>query len=166
VSFSTTSLWDKRGRIANTLAALSEEPVRVLLSTGDAADTAALPSNVTAQAFVPHGQVLPLAALMVTHCGHGSVTACLAHGVPLVGLPNPAADQPFLAKRIEELGAGVALPGDAGADEIRTAARNVLGQPSFREAASGLGAVIRSMPGASGAAIELEALSRAGSRLA
>lgn len=96
---------------------------------------------------------------MVTHCGHGTVTACLGHGVPIVGLPNPAADQPFLAARVEQLGAGVALAGEAGPADIRAAARKVLGQPTYRAAAGRLATIIRASVGAAGAAAELEQLS-------
>ena len=165
VAFSTTKFWDKRGRIENTLAALADEPVRVLLATGEPPYAGPLPPNATAQQFVPHETVLPAAALMVTHCGHGTVTACLEHGVPIVGLPNPVADQPFLAARIQELGAGIALDGESGAEAIRTAVRDVLSQASYKEAARGLGTTIRNMPGAIGAATELEHLALAGSRL-
>jgi UDP:flavonoid glycosyltransferase YjiC (YdhE family) len=101
VSFTTTRLWDQRGRIRNTLAALSDEPVRLLVSAPDAANITPLPANAAARQFVPHELVLPSAALTVTHCGHGTVAASLAHGVPVVGLPNPAADQPYLAARLE-----------------------------------------------------------------
>jgi len=160
VSFSTTQLWDRRGRIQRTLEALASEPVRVLVATGEPSWASPLPPNAVAQQFVPHDEVLPAAALMVTHCGHGSVTACLAHGVPMVGLPNAAADQPFLAARIQELGAGIALDGESGPEAIKAAALQVLGRPSYREAARRLGAVIDTMPGAAGAATELEHLAR------
>ena len=165
VSFSTTRLWDKRSRIENSLEALASEQVRVLLATGEPPYTGPLPPNAVAQQFVPHDQVLSAAALMVTHCGHGTVTVCLAHGVPIVGLPNPAADQPFLAARIQEIGAGIALDGESGPETIRTAAREVLSQPSYKEAARGLAAMIRAMPGATGAAAVLEQLALAGSSL-
>ena len=158
VSFSTTKFWDQRGRIRNTLAALSEEPVRVLVSAANAADTTPLPPNATARRFVPHRLVLPRAALTVTHCGHGTVTASLAHGVPVVGLPNRAADQPFLAARLAELGAGVALDGESEPDVIRSAAREVLSQPSYRDAARRLSEVIQRTPGPTGAAADLERL--------
>ncbi|MDQ3515155.1 MAG: hypothetical protein M3403_00055 [Gemmatimonadota bacterium] len=163
VSFSTTRLWDQRGRIRNTLAALSDEPVRVLVSAADASDITPLPANATVRRFVPHGLVLPSAALTMTHCGHGTVTASLAHAVPVVGLPNPAADQPFLAARVEQLGAGLALDGESGPEAIRIAARKVLSQPAYKEAARGLADVIRAAPGATGAAGELEQLALAGS---
>jgi MGT family glycosyltransferase len=165
VSFSTTRLWDQRGRVRNTLDALSDEPVRVLVSSVAAAGITPLPDNAATRRFVPHGLVLPGAALTVTHCGHGTVAASLAHGVPVLGLPNPAADQPFLARRVEQLGAGIALDGEAAPAAIRSAARQVLHEPSYADAARHLGDVIQSMPGAIGAAVLLEQLALAGSSL-
>lgn len=158
VSFSTTKLWDLLGRIRNTLAALGDEPVRLLVSAAEAADIGPLPGNATARQFVPHELVLSSAALTVTHCGHGTVTRSLAYGVPIVGLPNRAADQPFLAGRLQELGVGLALDGDSEPAAIRSAALEVLREPSYRAAAAGLADAIRRAPGAAGAAAELEQL--------
>jgi UDP:flavonoid glycosyltransferase YjiC (YdhE family) len=158
VSFTTTRIWDQRGRIRNTLDALEAEPVRVLVSGADPSDVAPLPPNAAVRQFVPHALVLPSVALTVTHCGHGTVAASLAHGVPIVGLPNPAADQPFLAARVQALGAGLALNGDAGPEEIRAAVGEVLTQPSYKAAACRLADAIRAAPGPSGAADELEQL--------
>jgi UDP:flavonoid glycosyltransferase YjiC (YdhE family) len=160
VSFSTTQLWDPAGRICNTLAALGSEPVRVLLIAGANSLPLALPDNTTVRPFVPHAEVLPSVSVTVTHCGHGTVTASLAHGVPIAGLPYPAADQPFLAARIQALGAGLALDGESSPTLIRTAVRDLLEQPSFREAASRLALAISLAPGAAGAADVLEALAR------
>jgi MGT family glycosyltransferase len=156
VSFSTTGFWDQRGRIRHTLTALADEPVRILVSTSDPWDLASLPANAALRSFIPHASVLPSAAVTVTHCGHGTLAASLAHGVPVVGLPNRAADQPFLARRAQELGAGVALDGEATPEEIRTAVRAVLATPSYAAAARGLAAAIAASPGAAGAAMELE----------
>ena len=89
---------------------------------------------------------------------HGTVTASLAHGVPIAGLPYPAADQPFLAARIQALGAGLAMDGDSIPAIIRSAVRDLLDQPSFREAAARLAKAIRLAPGAAGAADVLEDL--------
>ena len=166
VSFSTTRLWDQTGRIRKTLAALGDEPVRVLVSSAEAETLPPLPANAIARRFVPHALVLPAAAATVSHCGHGTVTASLAHGVPIVGLPNPAADQPFLALRIQELGAGLALDGESDAESIRSAVSQVLSQASYRDAARRLGDAIRATPGAAGAAFELEQLALTGSVLA
>ncbi len=156
VSFSTTRFWDQRGRIRRTLGALADEPVRVLVSAPEAADLDPLPVNAVVRPFVPHALVLPHAALTVTHCGHGTTTASLGHGVPLLGLPNKVADQPFLAQRVQQLGAGRALDGEAEAVEIRAAAREILSRPSYAAAARELSTAIAASPGAAGAAAELE----------
>ncbi|GAC1638635.1 MAG: glycosyltransferase [Candidatus Dormibacteraceae bacterium] len=160
VSFSTTRLWDPAGRIRNTLAALAGEPVRVLLIANGDSLQQGLPDNVTTRTFVPHGEVLPVVSATVTHCGHGTVTASLAHGVPIAGLPYPAADQPYLAARIQALGAGVAMDGESSPAIINSAIRTLLDQRSFREAAERLGRKIRAAPGAAGAADVLEQLAR------
>jgi MGT family glycosyltransferase len=160
VSFSTTRMWDQASRIRNTLAALAEEPVRILLIANANSLPPELPDNATVRPFVPHAEVLPSVSATVTHCGHGTVTASLGHGVPIAGLPNPAADQPFLARRIQALGAGLAMDGESSPDIIRVAVRDLLDQPSFREAADRLGRAIRAAPGAAGAADVLEQLDR------
>lgn len=158
VSLSTTRLWDAASRIRNALAALAGEPVRVLVIAGLDSLPPELPDNATARRFVPHAQVLPMVSTTITHCGHGTVTASLAHGVPIVGLPYPAADQPFLAARIQSLGAGIALDGESSPAIIKSAVRDLLDQPSYREAAARLGRIIRATPGAAGAADVLEQL--------
>jgi MGT family glycosyltransferase len=164
VSFSTTRMWDPAGRIRNTVAALAGEPVRVLLIASEDSLQMELPDNVTMRTFVPHGEVLPSVSATVTHCGHGTVTASLAHGVPIAGLPYPAADQPYLAARIQALGAGVAMDGESTPAIIRSAVRDLLDQPSFRDAAARLGRTIRAAPGPAGAADVLEKLARHQSR--
>ncbi len=161
VSFTTTRLWDQSTRIRNTLEALSEEPVRVLVVAAHPDDYQQLPANAAIRRFVPHGLVLPTTALTITHAGHGTVAASLAHGVPLVALPNPAADQPFLAATLQRLGAGLALDGAAGPETIRDAVHEVLRQPSYAQAARRLADVIRAAPGVSLAAAELERLADA-----
>lgn len=82
--------------------------------------------------FVPHASVLPHAAVTVTHAGHGTVAASLSHGVPLVALPNLAADQPALAGQVAKLGAGIALDGErATPGEIADACRRVLADGAY-----------------------------------
>jgi len=160
VSFTTTAHWDQSGRIRNTLEALAGEALRVLVLASQAMDLPAIPTNAAIQRFVPHVLVMPSAAITVTHAGHGTVAASLAHGVPLVALPNPMADQPFLAAKLQELGAGLALDGESGPAAIRTAVQEVIGQPSYAKAAANLAAAIRGAPGVAGAADELERLAR------
>jgi MGT family glycosyltransferase len=158
VSFSTTGLWDQTGRIRNALEGLAGESVRVLVSAAQTMDLGPIPDNAAIRSFVPHQLVLHGAAVTVTHAGHGTVAASLAHGVPLVALPNPAADQPFLAARVQQLGAGRAIDGESGPTAIRTAVREVMTNPSYGAAAAQLAIAIRAAPGVGGAVVELERL--------
>ena len=161
VSFTTTGLWDQRGRIRNTLDALRDEPVRVLVTAADPGDIGVIPTNVAIRPFVPHAAVLPSSPVTVTHAGHGTVSASLAYGVPIVALPNASADQPFLAATLQRLGAGLALDGEAEPDAIRSAIWAVMTQPSYVAAAKTLAAAIRATPGVKGAATKLERLALA-----
>jgi MGT family glycosyltransferase len=156
VSFSTTGLWDQSGRIRNTLEALADEPLRVLVSASQSIELGSVPVNAAIRRFVPHERVLQSVAATVTHAGHGTVSASLAHRVPVVALPNAAADQPFLAAMLQKLGAGIALDGEAEPAAIRTAVKAVVGEPSYVAAAGRLAGAIASAPGAPGAADELE----------
>jgi UDP:flavonoid glycosyltransferase YjiC (YdhE family) len=159
-SFSTTNAWDQTSRIQRTLDALAGSRYRVLVTTGTADVTGlSVPENAVLVAYVPHDEIMPHATVTITHAGHGTVAASLAHGLPLVCLPNRAADQPALAARVEKLGAGRALDGEAATlDDIAEAVNEVLTQISYVAAARRLAAEIAGMPGASIAATHLEAL--------
>ncbi len=160
VSFSTGPYWDQESRIRRTLNAFAQVDCRIVATTGTADPNAIpVPANAVVVRHVPHQIVLPFASLTVTHAGHGTVAASLRHGVPMLCLPNPVADQPILATHVQELGAGLALDGDAGAvDEIRCAGERILGDRSFSAHARKLAAAIHSSPGALGAADRLELL--------
>ncbi len=162
VSFASTLAWDQRSRIERTLEALGGWPYRVLLTTSrtDLRDLS-VPDNAAVLQHVPHHDVLPQVSVMVSHAGHGSVLTALAYGVPLVCLPNPVADQPGIAHQVEALGAGRALDGDnATAEEIATAVREVLGEPSYAVEARQLAALISRTTGAASAADRLAQLTR------
>lgn len=153
VSFSTGQAWDQRSRIQRTLDALDDGGYRVLVTTGLAGIPGiTVPGDAALVPFVPHASVLPHAAITVTHAGHGTVAASLAHGVPLVALPNLAADQPALAQRVAELRAGIALDGDsASAGEIAAACRRVLADDDYAKGARRMQEVIAAYPGGGGA---------------
>jgi MGT family glycosyltransferase len=158
VSFSTTGFWDQRGRIRNALEALADEPVRVIVTAREAKEFGAVPPNVSILPYLSHAAVLPEANVTITHCGHGTVTASLSQGVPLVGLPNDGADQPFLAKRLAELGVGVFLDGESSPKHIRDAVRSVLTDARYARAARRLRDSIATLPGLQGAVKELEGM--------
>jgi MGT family glycosyltransferase len=91
--------------------ALRDEPVRVLLTLGEAYGKAALPDapNVTAVDFVPHAAAMARAAVVVTHTGMGTVGKAAFAGIPIVAVPF-GRDQPEIARRVTEAGLGVSMP--------------------------------------------------------
>jgi UDP:flavonoid glycosyltransferase YjiC (YdhE family) len=159
VSYSAAPAWDQTSRLQRTLDGLANEPVRVLV-TAETTDRSPLtvPANAIVMPFVPHGEVLPETAVTVTHAGHGTVTAALAYGVPLVCLPNVMSDQPGLAAQVAALGAGIALDGDtASPAAIGTAVMTTLTDSSFTSAARSLAGVIDAVHASETAATWLEA---------
>ncbi|MEW2353566.1 macrolide family glycosyltransferase [Spirillospora sp. NPDC029432] len=157
---------DPNPRLLRTFAAaLAPLAGTVVVSTGSA-DPAALdplPANVLALPFVPQPEVLARAAMFVTHGGMNSVNEATHAGVPMLVVPH-GADQPLVARRVAELGAGLSIGvRDVTEESVRALARRLLGEPRFRDAAAILRAVQREAGGHLRAADELEHyLNRAG----
>lgn len=130
--------------LQRVIDAISELPVRGIVTTGPAVDPKALrPShNVTVVAAAPHSEVLQHASAVVTHGGHGTVIRSLAAGVPLVVMPQ-GRDQADNAMRVESRGAGVTVKSSASPATIGAAVKHVLEDRSFVEAAQRLGNSIR-----------------------
>lgn len=130
----------------------------VVVSTGqtEPADLGPLPPNVLARRSVPQLQVLDRAALFVTHGGMNSVNEAMRAGVPTLVVPQ-GADQPLVARRVVELGAGLSLrTEDATAETVHALARRLLDEPRFREAAASQRTAQQEAGGARRAADELE----------
>lgn len=147
------------------VGAVADLPIRVLLTIGDAGDPAALeplPANVHVERWWPQRAVMPYAAAMVGHGGFGTTLSGLAAGVPMVVVPL-FADQPDNARRVEAIGAGVALEGGPRAIEaLGPAVQRVLGEESIRAGATRIAAEIRSLPGAAEAVPLLEDVAGSG----
>lgn len=155
--FSTGPAWDQASRVQRTLDALADAPYRVLATTA-LTDTTNLrvPGNAAVEPWIPHPEVLPWASAVVTHAGHGTLAAALTYGVPLVCLPNPEADQPALARRVADLGAGIALDGETATPaEIAEAVRTVVDTPSYAASATTLAMRLAQAPGPEGALTHL-----------
>lgn len=157
-SFSTGPYWDQGSRISRTLKALAHRNFRVLVtSSGADTGTAALPKNAIVVNHLPHSAVMPHASITVTHAGHGTVMTSLAHGVPLLCLPNRAADQPALAAQITRLGVGRELDGDAATpEEIGIEVDRIVHDLAFTAAAHRLATEIARTPGVASAVRGLE----------
>ena len=159
-SLSTT--YQAEGRYLRVLiATLGSLPVQAVVTTGagyDATDFAPLPGNVDVRPYVPHGPLLDRAAIMITHSGHGSVMAALAHGVPLLCVPF-ARDQCDIALRAVATGAAVRLrPTGLTARKLSRAIEQVLERPCYRQAARRMQANLETEDGAGNAAREIAAV--------
>jgi UDP:flavonoid glycosyltransferase YjiC (YdhE family) len=145
--------------LRRAVAALGTLSVRGLVTTGPELDPARVPAapNVTVVRAAPHGEVMPHAAAVVTHCGHGTVMKALAAGVPLVCLPM-GRDQLEVAARVVALGAGVRLRPGASTAAIARAVRTVLEDPSYRSAARRMAQTLAQEARTDHAVAELEGL--------
>ncbi|WP_432073473.1 macrolide family glycosyltransferase [Streptomyces wuyuanensis] len=154
-------------RLLRTFAtALAPLGGTVIVSTGqaDPAVLGPLPANVIARRFVPQPEVLARAALFVTHGGMNSVNEAMYAGVPMLVVPQ-GADQPMVARRVEELGAGLSVrTQDVSVESVRALAGRLLHRPRFRAAAAGLRVAQREAGGYRRAADELERYLRAAGR--
>ena len=158
-SLSTTyqAQQDMLRRIVGALGAL---PVRGLVTTGPAVRLAAdLPGNVEVSAWTPHAQIMPRAALVITHAGMGTVMAAMAHGVPMLCLPM-GRDQDGNAARVEHLGLGRVLPADASTAGIAAAVRDALADPALGYNARRHAASLQADIAEDRAVTEMEALTR------
>jgi MGT family glycosyltransferase len=158
VSLSTTSQRQDEA-LPPILEALSRLPVRGLLTLGgvDARVPLTVPPNVAVRDHVPHDSIMGQVSAVVSHGGLSTVMTSLAHGVPLVCIPQ-GRDQPLNAERVEACGVGINLPIDADPQVIADAVSAVLDQPGFREAARSMSTLI-GRSGAGGTAVShVEAL--------
>jgi UDP:flavonoid glycosyltransferase YjiC (YdhE family) len=123
--------------VVRSLEALADEPVRVLATTNRAVPAAAIaaPANARVVDWVSYSQVMPEAALVICHGGHGTVVRALGAGAPVLSCGS-AGDMAENGARVAWAGAGLAIPRLLALPRaIRTAARRLLVEPRFGERA-------------------------------
>jgi MGT family glycosyltransferase len=83
--------------------------------------------------YVPQLEILQQADIFITHGGMNSSSEGLYFGVPLLVIPVMG-DQPIVAKRIEELGAGLQLNRhELDAVALKSATEQILSNPAFKK---------------------------------
>jgi len=139
VGFSTTFQGhiDVLQKIINAAAGL---PVRLVITLGDTIvpEELAPAANCRLVRSAPHNAVMPEAALVITHGGHGTVTRALTHLRPLIVVPH-GRDQADNAVRVTARGAGLMLPAESDAAGFRAAIAAILSDPAYAAAAERLG---------------------------
>ncbi|EEL64432.1 Glycosyltransferase, MGT [Bacillus cereus F65185] len=106
-----------------------------------------IPSHFIIRPYVPQLEILKYADVFITHGGMNSVSEGLYHNTPLVILPITN-DQPFVAKRAEELNAGIVLNHKSvTVAELKEAVNTLLNNSSYKEASTVIGRSLRESGG-------------------
>ncbi|MGN6159155.1 MAG: glycosyltransferase [Devosia sp.] len=160
VSFSTGFEQRDVAKVQRALDALADMPVHVVATTGGivAPNEVAAPANAIVLNYAAHDPILRRASLVMGHGGHGTAMRSMRYGVPMVIIPGLAGDQPYVAAAIAEWRAGLALPGDASTEQMQEAARRVLNDKNFAEAAAERSRMLGQTDGAKAAASKVEGL--------
>ena len=118
----------------NCINVLAPTGWQVIISMGTNTDHFDdLPKNIQVYESVDQMAVLSIADAFITHCGMNSASEGLYFGVPLVLFPQTP-EQDAVAKRTEELGAGVRLKSISGED-VSDALTKVIKEPQFKDGA-------------------------------
>ncbi|HDR6246260.1 TPA: glycosyl transferase [Bacillus cereus] len=122
----------------------------VVISVGKEIDLMAFsntPSHFIIRPYVPQLEILKYADVFITHGGMNSVSEGLYHNTPLIILPITN-DQPLVAKRVEELNAGIVLNyKNVTVAELKEATNTLLNNSSYKEASTVIGRSLREAGG-------------------
>ncbi|MCU1472013.1 MAG: hypothetical protein JWQ92_81 [Amnibacterium sp.] len=158
VSQGTVANGDFGELVAPTFAALGNEDVQIVVTTGGPPVSAlpAMPPNAFAAEFIPYDRLLPRTDVFVTNGGYGGLHYAMEYGVPVV-VAGDTEDKPENAARVAWSGIGIDLrTGRPSARRIRHAVRRVLADPGYMTASARIGAAIRWSRGADGLVDDLE----------
>jgi MGT family glycosyltransferase len=136
--------------VRTALKALADEPVRVVATTNRVVPQSPIevPPNAALVDWLSYSQVMPVASLVISHGGHGTVARALAAGTPVLISPI-IGDMSETAMRVAWAGAGLSLPWRlCRPAPLRWAAHRILAEPSFTARAAQLAAWGRAHDGA------------------
>ncbi len=137
--------------------AMGQTDWQVIISMGTNPDHFEdLPANIQIYESVDQMAVLSIADAFITHCGMNSASEGLFFEVPLVLFPQTP-EQGAVAKRTEELGAGVRLKSISESD-ILSAVKLVLNDPAYKAGAVRISESFRACGGYTEAQAFLESL--------
>ncbi|MGG0456352.1 macrolide family glycosyltransferase [Bacillus mycoides] len=130
----------------------------IVMSIGEKtkiSDLGEIPKNFIVKNYVPQTKVLTYTKLFITHGGMNSTNEGLYNGVPLIVIPQ-SADQPVIARQVENLGAGVTLQMQGLVEsQLRESVDLVLNNSSFKETALNMKESFRKSGGYKQAADEI-----------
>lgn len=123
-----------------TLAALAEEPVKVVATAGGGdIDSVRRTANSIVVPYVPYEVIFPKTSIFITNGGYNGVQHALNFGIPVISA-GATEDKPYVSARVAWSGAGIDLKtGSPSEEEIRSAVRKLILRSEFRERAEILG---------------------------
>ncbi len=141
----------------NCIHALGATDWQVIISMGTNTEHFDnLPANIQIYGSVDQMAVLSIADAFITHCGMNSVSEGLYYKVPLVLFPQTP-EQGAVARRTEELGAGIRLKSISGEDILQSL-KSVLYEQDYKESAIKISDSFHSCGGAAEARAFLEGI--------
>jgi UDP:flavonoid glycosyltransferase YjiC (YdhE family) len=147
------------------LEALAGQPVRVLATTNQLdlpVPMPEAPANAKVVDWLSYSQAMPLADLVITHGGHGTVCRALGAGTPVLCCPA-VGDMAENGARVQWAGVGLMLPWRlTGPRSIRAVVRRMLGEDGFATRARELASWAAANDGAATGAGLIERLTDAG----
>jgi UDP:flavonoid glycosyltransferase YjiC (YdhE family) len=157
----STGQQNQRPVLERLCRALAEVDAEALVTTGAAMSPEGLGRGplMSLERDVPHEAVAPMADLIVTHAGHGTLSLALAAGVPVLCLPG-GGDQPANADRVVALELGERLDLGAPPEAVADAVRRLLADKTLRERARAFARIVAAEPGPGPALNRIEALAR------
>lgn len=98
----------------NCFKAFDNMDAQIIMSVGKNTDIntfKSIPSNFIVRNYVPQLEILKHTDIFITHGGMNSTNEGLYYNIPLILVPQ-SVDQPFVANRVAQLGAGIVLDKD------------------------------------------------------
>jgi UDP:flavonoid glycosyltransferase YjiC (YdhE family) len=136
--------------VRTALAALADEPVRVVATTNRVVPQRPIevPANAMLVDWLSYSQLMPAASLVISHGGHGTVARALGAGAPVLVCPI-IGDMSETAMRVAWAKCGLSLPWRLCRPQpLRWAARRLLEDGSFAERAGHFAAWAKEHDGA------------------
>jgi MGT family glycosyltransferase len=130
--------------------AFANTDLQVVISTGTRISPDQLgkiPDNMLVRPTVPQLTLLQHTDVFITHAGMNSANEALYYGVPMIAIPQ-ASDQPWVAQRIKQLGAGKVLHRRTlSAKKLRRSVEEILANPAYAQASAAVGKTLREAGG-------------------
>ena len=139
----------------NCINVLAQTGWQVIISMGTNTDHFDdLPENIQVYESVDQMAVLSISDAFITHCGMNSASEGLYYGVPLVLFPQTP-EQSAVARRVEELGAGVRLQ-SISEEDVLDALTRIISESQYKAGAEQVALSFRECGGAAEAKDFLE----------